>query len=390
MNILVAGGAGLQGRAVLYDLSRSEAVDKISCVDVDTGALGEIEGFLDMGRIEVRQADLGVPGTLRSLLSSDIDVVIDVTPARFLDQVARECLEAGVSVVNTMYGNMMDPALDQLARQKGLALMPEAGLDPGIDLVLCAHGASQLDEVHELHSLCGGVPTHEAATNALKYKISWSWEGVLWSYCRPAIELRQGRTVNIPADQLHAEEWVETLEFPEVGVMESIANGDALEFVEYLGLTDTVTESTRRTLRWPGHSALWRMFTELGFLSDEPVDGLPGEVTPHDFMLRHLEPRLHYARDEQDLVVMRTIVVGVKDGKPARFTYDLIDVRDLHTGLMAMNRTVGFTASIVAQLIARGEIRETGLLTAVRHIPTDRFLQELEKRGIRIRETVEA
>ena len=72
-----------------------------------------------------------------------------------------------------------------------------------------------------------------------------------------------------------------------------------------------------------------------------------------------------------------------------RITYDLFDMRDLETGLFAMNRTVGYTASIVAQMIADGEIKTKGLLTAIRDIPCTRFLDEIKKRGIRITEKVE-
>ena len=70
--------------------------------------------------------------------------------------------------------------------------------------------------------------------------------------------------------------------------------------------------------------------------------------------------------------------------------YDMFDQRDLETGLLAMNRTVGYTASIVAQMIGSGDIRGKGLLTAIRDIPYRKFLAEINKRGIHISEKIEA
>src|SRR3990172_3643057 len=201
-----------------------------------------------------------------------------------------------------------------------------------------------MDEVHELHSYCGGVPEPKAIDNPLKYKISWIWEGVLSSYKTPARIMREGRVIDIPSKEIHESRWVETVDFPEVGPLELIPNGDALIFADHLGLLKTLRSATRCTMRWPGHSALWKKLVDLNFLSDEPVKGFPFEMTPHQFMVKHLEPQLQYKEGERDIVAMRIIITGKKNGKGMRIIYDLLDMRDLETGLFAMNRTVGYTA----------------------------------------------
>ncbi len=128
---------------------------------------------------------------------------------------------------------------------------------------------------------------------------------------------------------------------------------------------------------------------DLKFLSDEPVKGLPFEMTPYHFMMKHLEPQLQYREGERDLVVLRTIIAGRKGEKNLKVTYDMLDMRDPDTGLFAMNRTVGYTASIVAQMIVSGDIRGKGVLTAIRDIPYLQFLREISKRGIKIKEKIE-
>jgi len=389
MKILVLGGSGLQGRAVIHDLSRSSQVKEVICACRSPEAILSLKKFLDMNRIKLQKLDVNDKNTLVSLMKDRVDVVIDVLPVAFMGIVAEAALEAGVSVVNTMYGHQMPEGLHQRALAKGIILMPEAGLDPGIDLTLCGYGVSQMDEVSELHSYCGGFPDEKAIDNPLKYKITWTWNGVLLSYKRPAKIMRDGKIINIPARDQFAEQWIEVIDFPGVGQLELIPNGDAVIFAEYLGISKTLRSTSRCTMRWPGHCAFWKKLVDLGFLSDEPVKGLPFELTPHQFMVEHLEPQLQYKEGERDIVAMRNIIIGIKGGKKIKITYDMLDMRDLETGLFAMNRTTGYTASIVAQMIANGDIKGKGLLTPVRDIPYERFLDEIKKRGIMIREQIE-
>jgi saccharopine dehydrogenase-like NADP-dependent oxidoreductase len=389
MKILVLGGCGLQGKAVLHDLSRSSEVKEVVCADINLEPIRRIEKFLDMSKIGLHNLDVKDKDTLVSLMKDRVDVVIDVLPVAFVGIVAEAALEAKVSVVNTMYGHMMPEGLHERALEREITLMPESGLDPGIDLILCGYGVSQMDEVSELHSYCGGFPEPKAADNPLKYKITWTWNGVLLSYKRPAKIMRDGKVINIPAEDQHAEQWIEVIDFPGVGELELIPNGDAIIFAEYLGISKTLRSTSRCSMRWPGHSAFWKKLVDLEFLSDEPAKGLPFELTPHQFMVKHLEPQLQYREGERDVVAMRNTIIGIKGGKKINIMYDMLDMRDPETGLFAMNRTVGYTASIVAQMIVNGEINRKGLLTPVRDIPYERFLDEIKKRGITIKESKE-
>jgi len=388
MKILVLGGAGLQGKAVLHDLSKSPQVKEVICADIAFESLAGLK-FLDMKKIKLKKLDVKDRKALVSLMKDKVDVVIDVLPVAFVGDVAAAALEAKVSVVNTMYGHMMPGGSHEKAVEKGITFMPESGLDPGIDLVLCGYGVSQMDEVYDLHSYCGGFPERKACNNPLNYKITWTWNGVLLSYKRPAKIMKDGKVIDIPAKDQHADQWVQKIDFPEVGNLELIPNGNAIIFAEYLGILKTLRSASRCSMRWPGHSALWKQLVDLNFLSDEPVKTLPFELTPHQFMVKHLEPQLQYEKNERDIVAMRNIIVGQKEGRRKRIIYDMLDMRDLETGLFAMNRTVGYTASIVAQMIANGEIKKKGLLTPIRDIPYRQFLDEIKKRGISIQEKIE-
>ncbi|HTX54752.1 MAG TPA: saccharopine dehydrogenase C-terminal domain-containing protein, partial [Candidatus Baltobacteraceae bacterium] len=89
--------------------------------------------------------------------------------------------------------------------------------------------------------------------------------------------------------------------------------------------------------------------------------------------------------NERDVAVIRVDVRGLKNGRRRRLLYQVIDFRDLPSGLFAMNRTVGFTASIGAQMILRGDVRKRGLASPLSDVPTDVFFGELKARGIVVR-----
>jgi lysine 6-dehydrogenase len=87
-------------------------------------------------------------------------------------------------------------------------------------------------------------------------------------------------------------------------------------------------------------------------------------------------------KDEPDVVLMRVIVTGLRDKKPLQLVWDCIDYADQAVNLSAMMRMTAFPASIVAQLIARGDISERGVLRQELAVPTRLFLAEMASRGV--------
>ena len=233
-----------------------------------------------------------------------------------------------------------------------------------------------------LLSFGGGIP--ETGDNPLRYKISWTWEGVLHSYVRPARLVQDGRLVELPAEAIFDERFTRTVTVPPLGKLEAFPNGD-VRYVRDLGIEDSVTTAGRYALRWPGHCRLWKTWVDLGFLDQTPVPGLPGNVSPRQFMLKHLEPRLQYEPDQRDVAILRVEAEGVSNGA-RRVVFEVVDYRDIATGLTAMSRTVGFAASIAARMIAGNSISARGLLSPARHVPFAPFVAELRRHGIIVRE----
>jgi len=377
-------GLGLQGKATLHDLARSPEVERIVVADRDAGPVADWIAAHGRGKAAAAALDAGSPAALAELIrASGCDIVVCMLPAPLGPTVARAAVEAGVPFVSTSYTGAV-AELDGLARERGVTVLPEMGFDPGIDLCLARLAIDELDVVEGLNSYGAGVPEASAADNPLKYKITWTFDGVLKAYKRDARLMRDGREVTIPGAEIFRPENIHTIEVPGLGALEAYPNGDAIHFAEVFGLDGTLRHMGRYAARWPGHCAFWRTMVELGFLSDEPTELGGGRFTPHQFLVHHLSPRLQFAPGERDVAILRVEAWGRKAGRPHRIVYDLLDWRDRDTGLFAMNRTVGYTASIAAHLVARGEVAAHGVLSPTRDVPCARVVEELGRRGIRI------
>ena len=383
MRVLVLG-CGLQGRAVVHDLVACSGVAHVMCSDVDPGRVAAELDRLQSPKTAASAVDATDPAALAALMAAGYDVVVDTLPRQFVRSVAETAIAAGVHLVNTNYDDDLRD-LDDRAAAVGVAILPEMGLDPGIDLMMAAEAVRRFDSVTHLRSYGGGIPAPGDDNNTLRYRISWTWEGVLDSYARPARVVRGGEVVDIPGERVFDEEQGHTLEIDPFGPLEAAPNGDAAKYAARFGIADSASEVGRYTLRWPGHAAAWRQLAALGFLETEPVPRL-GDMTPRRFMVEHLGPRLQYAADQRDAVILRVEAQGA--GGPADgFILELIDFRDLDTGLFAMNRTVGFAASIAAQMIVTGTIAGRGLLSPITDVPWQPFVSELEQRGITVVES---
>ena len=188
MRTVLVIGAGIQGRAAIQDLERSPEVDRVIAADLDRHAVEQYLGAIGAKKTEAAAVDVRDPAQLRDLMSSGVGVAIALVPVRFETAVATAAIEAGVNLVTTNFATSVE-SLDGEARARGVTIVPEAGFDPGIDLLIVARAVSEFDRVETLNSYGSGIPAPECRdANVLNYKISWCWEGVLAAYWRPARE----------------------------------------------------------------------------------------------------------------------------------------------------------------------------------------------------------
>jgi lysine 6-dehydrogenase len=385
MKILLLG-VGMQGKATLHDLARSEEVGEVIAADRDFKALKAhvaSRGYGDKVRCEYVNADKH--DSISHLLEQQPDVVVDLLPVRYCSQVAAVAVNHGVHLVNTFYAPPAVKDLADKAKAREITILPEFGMDPGIDLVLLDQAVHALDTVEEIVSYGAGIPESEAVDNPLKYKETWTFEGVVQSYWRAGRVIRDGQVIEIKEAEIFAPENIHTIEIEGLGRLEAYPNGDALRYAESLGIdASELRKMGRYALRWPGHCAFWKALVDLHLLDPEPVMIGSVAVDRKLFLAHAIEPHIQLGPDERDIVIVRVEATGTKDGQKKRAVYQMIDRRDLQTGFTAMSRTVGYTASIGAQLIASGQITQRGVLAPVTDIPYDLLASELDKRGIQI------
>ena len=168
MRILLLGG-GMQGQAALHDLVSSPEVERITVADLDADGL---QAYVAATHPDPRVSCVGLDArdqaALRRLVGAGFDVVIDLLPVPFIGAVARAAVSARVHLVNTFYVTPELAELSQQAAAHGIVLLPEMGMDPGIDLVLLGHAVRSLDRVDEVITYGAGFPAPAAATGPLR------------------------------------------------------------------------------------------------------------------------------------------------------------------------------------------------------------------------------
>jgi saccharopine dehydrogenase-like NADP-dependent oxidoreductase len=387
MKILLLG-VGMQGKAALHDLWQNPAVTGIIAADADLQALQKTVRSRRYGKkVSCEHVDAARPESLLRLMKSRPAVVLDLLPSRFSGSVAAAALQAGVHLVNTVY---VLPEVKKLAaaiKAGSLTFLPEFGMDPGLDLVLLGRAVSLLDSVESIESYGAGIPEAAAANNAIRYKVTWTFEGVLRAYMRGGRLVRGGRIVEIGGREMFDAKHIHEIEIPGLGRFEAYANGDAVHYAKALGIApEKLQQLGRYAFRWPGHCSFWKKMVDLHLLDDEPltVDGVT--VNRRRFLAAAMEPHIRLGEKERDVAVIRVDVTGKKEGKRKRIVLQIVDRRDLASGFTAMSRTVGYTAGIGAMLVGSGQLNKRGLLSPLRDIPYDLFKTELAKRNIQISE----
>jgi len=386
MKILLLG-VGMQGKATLHDLVHHDLVTEIIAADLDIEGLRSHIADKQYGhKVRCEQVNAANPENLNRLIAQGADVIINLLPKPFINTIAQAAIRHGIHMVYTAYITPEVAGLANEAKAKNITILPEFGLDPGIDLVLLGHAVRSLDTVDDILCYGAGFPEPIASNNPINYKVSWTFEGVMISYRRAGLVIRNGKVVKISDSEMFAPENIHLIDIPGIGVLEAFPNGDALKYADLLGIERSSLQTIGRyAMRWPGHCAFWKTMIDLHLLDSEPViiDGTA--IDRKKYLATVMAPHLQYAADERDVTVVRVDVKGQLNGEQKHLIYQMIDKRDLETGFMSMNRTVGFTASIGALMIGTGQITKRGLLSPINDIPFDPFAQELAARDIQIR-----
>jgi len=380
MRMLVLG-AGLQGSACAYDLLQNPDVNEVRLADLNISHIPDFLAPYSGKRLVPTHLDVRDKAAVLAVMRES-DAVMSATPYYFNLDLARLAVEAGTHFCD-LGGNteivFQQKELDAAAKAKGITVIPDCGLAPGMVNILAQHGIEQMDKVRSVKIYVGGLPQHPEPP--LNYQIVYSLEGVLDYYTTLSWVLRDGKRTRVKALSE-----IEDVSFaPPVGKLEAFhtAGGLSTMAFRYEGRIPTMEY---KTLRYPGHAHIMEAIRELGLLDLTPVDVKGMKVIPRDLFVSAVGPRLTKPKGH-DLVALRVTVEGSKDGKAKKVGWELLDYYDASHHISAMMRTTGYSLSITGQMQAVGEITPAGVHTPDECVNATRYMAELAKRGVTIRES---
>ncbi len=371
-------GAGMVGSVMAADLAGDEGF-QVTVADRSPDALS-LASRRASGNIRPVEADLADPEAI-ARLASEADIVLGALSSRLGFGALRAVIQAGRDYCDISFMSEDFQELDSLARAKGVTVVTDCGVAPGMSHILAARAASMLSPCNSIEIYVGGLP--RVRSWPYEYKAGFAPSDVIEEYTRPSRLVEHSREVIRPALSEP-----ELLEFEGVGTLEAFNTDGLRSLVTSLG----VPFMKEKTLRYPGHIALMRALRETGLFSQTPVrvrnaDGQFVSVRPLDLTSALLFPLWTYQPGEEDLTVMRVIAHGRRDVALTELRWDLLDLFDRRSGCTSMSRTTAFPCAIVARMIAAGEFRSPGVnppeRIGQRESLARKLLSELERRGVR-------
>ncbi len=375
-------------------------------------------------------------------LVSESDLTVSLLPYAFHVKVAKLCIKHKKQMVTTSYVSDEMKALDDEAKNAGILVLNESGLDPGIDhmsaMRVIHNVAEKGGKIVSFKSSTGALPSHEANNNPFGYKFSWAPRGVLLASKNPSRWLEDGKEKNYPGEQLFENYYIQDVQG--VGSFENYPNRNSVPYKDIYGLKDAKTVY-RGTFRMPGWCETMRKIVALGWLSDEPVNDFTGKT--YGDLTRHLigvnsnenlpkataaflgletystvikrlewlglfgdEPlpenkdnpldylnvitlkKMLLGEGERDMIVMHHEFIAEYPSKKEYITSTLVNY-GIPNGDSSIARTVALPAAIAVKMILEGKIDITGV-----HIPVipeiyNPILDELEGMGIKFKEKTE-
>ncbi|MCD4710282.1 MAG: saccharopine dehydrogenase NADP-binding domain-containing protein [Bacteroidales bacterium] len=435
MQTVLILGAGLSSTSLIkYFLDHSHHQWKIRVGDIKLeNAIKRVEGHPEG---EAFRFDVNDSGQRREEIEQ-ASIVISMLPARMHHLVAECCVELGRDMVTASYLSPAIRALESEARKKGIVLMNECGVDPGIDhmsAIQMIHRISEEgSELNAFESSTGGLVAPGFENNPWKYKFTWNPRNVVLAGHDGARFLHNGKFKYIPYHKVFSR--IETIHVPELGEFEVYGNRDSLTYRETYGLHNLET-MFRGTIRRPGYCEAWDIFVQLGatddtyvmenteemtyrefinsfmaYRTDIPVDqklsnyldldkdsammerlrwlGIfddtrigVARLTPAKILQKILEEKWQLNPGDKDMIVMQHQFDFKKEGvRKKRFsTMVCIGEDTKHT---AMSMTVGLPLAMVARRILEGTYQEKGVQLPIQPEIYNPVLEELEEYGIR-------
>jgi len=369
----------------------------------------------------------------------ECNLAVSLLPYIYHPKVAELCIKHRKNMVTTSYVSDAMKALQSKAKDAGVIILNECGLDPGIDHMSAMRVIHDVEEkggkVISFKSSTGALPSHEANTNPFGYKFSWAPRGVLLASKNPSKWLENGKIVSYPGEQLFENYYIQDVEG--VGSFENYPNRDSVSYKEVYGLKDAHTVY-RGTFRMTGWCETMRKIVTLGWLDEKTLKDFSGEtyadltryligagpdediieatakflnLETYSAVIKRLEwlglfddkllpkdkdnsldymnvltlEKMLLGNDERDMIVMHHEFVADYPDKKEYITSTLLDY-GIPNGDSSIARTVSIPAAIAVKMIIDGQIKLAGVHRPIIPEIYNSILNELKEIGIKFNE----
>jgi saccharopine dehydrogenase-like NADP-dependent oxidoreductase len=375
VKIIVLGGGGAMGMVTVRDLTESPEVSDVVIGEANLKQGEKVVKWTGSEKVSLREVDVTNHRNLVEAIS-DVDAIANAVPYHLNLQVTKAAIEARKPL--TDLGGVYYMTLEQLklhreAHEAGVTVILGCGVAPGIADILAKYGADKLDTVEEVHIRYG-----EVNLEPVKYK--WSFRTVLEEYTKGAVVY-----VNGEFKQLQPFSGKHVFKFPspigERSCCYALYSGIAT-LPRTVGKGVKVVDCAMSYVEEDEHRI--RVLNEMGLTRKEPIKIKGVEVSPREFLLKCAPPPDVNVRDAAGVIVE---VSGEKNEKETKYTYVLVHEYHEKYGASALAYLTGMPMSIVAQMLAKGEILDKGVLPPEIGVKPEPFFTELAKRGVKNLET---
>jgi lysine 6-dehydrogenase len=391
MKLLVIG-SGMMGSAAACDMARQGQVDSVTLADNDLKRAKDVAARVNRITADKKVRAVALDASKEkeaARLMKGHDGALSAVPYFLNLGLAKAAISAGCHFADLGGNNtvvLQELALAKQAEKRGIGIAPDCGLSPGMASILGGELVRRLDgRADALKLYVGGLP--ERPMPPFHYQLVFSVEGLINEFVEPARILRKGKITIIDPltepEEFHMDGFAPLVAFQTSGGTSTMPETFA----------GKVGECFEKTLRYPGHYDLLCELKELGLFSSEKMRVGNVEVAPRALMSKVFEEK--FAGKGPDVCIMRIeahesikapgvrgLLGGKLKGRVATFT--MVDHYDPKSDMSAMMRTTAFPASIVLQMMCMGAVSKRGAVLQERDVPAQAFLEEIERRGIKI------
>jgi saccharopine dehydrogenase-like NADP-dependent oxidoreductase len=362
-NILIIGAGRSTTSLINYLIQNSATYNfKITVADVDIKLAQEkVANHTNASAISFNIND----AEKRKEIIRQHDFVISMLPAFMHGEVAKDCVEFGKHIATASYVSADMKALDKEAQKKGLILLNECGLDPGIDHASAMKEINEIKqkggEVISFKSYCGGLVAPESNDNPWGYKFSWNPRNVILAGQGTAQYLENGALKFLPYNRLFSQ--TDTISMEGYGKFDAYANRDSISYQEIYGLQSAKT-MLRGTLRQQHYCKAWNVFILLGLTDDTTKITHANHLTYSDLVNAFLpngtgslkEKLKHFLKDNWDkeietmldyLELFSNKKITLSEGSPAQLLQALLEekwkLQDTDKDMIVMQHQFEYT-----------------------------------------------